>query len=147
MAEFFLDSFYCFFFTVLASVYFVLGIGKNEDVRKLLLDGGDAAGVLTFDYVYDFFGKGKGLFLYDLTAFNHVNGDVVVDKAKNLKVKHFDVAFYFQNVFFAHFIASNVFNDGYGVVNLVEAELIVYVKAFAGADVVEHEAFFDLSYV
>ena len=62
------------------------GIREEEDVGKLLLDGSDAAGILTFDYIYNFLGKSKGFFLYNLAALDYVNGYVVVDESKNVKV-------------------------------------------------------------
>ena len=52
------DSLNCFLFAVLASVDFVLGICKYEDVRKFLLNGSYATRVLALDYIHDFLGEG-----------------------------------------------------------------------------------------
>ena len=51
-----------------------------------LLDGSDASGVAAFDDVFDLFGKYQFLLLYDLTVFDDVDGDVVVDIAEDIKV-------------------------------------------------------------
>ena len=45
-----------------------------------LLDGSDTSGVAAFDDVLDLFGKYQFLLLYDLTVFDDVDGDVVVDE-------------------------------------------------------------------
>ena len=81
-----------------------------------LLDGSDASGVAAFDDVFDLFGKYQFLLLYDLTVFDDVDGDVVVDECQDIQIQHIDVTFYFQNVFFAHFSAAGVFDDGNGAV-------------------------------
>ena len=51
-----------------------------------LLDGSDASGVAAFDDVFDLFGKYQFLLLYDLTVFDDVDGDVVVDIAEDIEV-------------------------------------------------------------
>ena len=81
-----------------------------------LLDGSDASGVAAFDDVFDLFGKYQFLLLYDLTIFDDVYGDVVVDEGQYIQVQHIDITFYFQNVLFAHFSAAGVFDDSNGAV-------------------------------
>ena len=76
-----------------------------------LLDGSDASGVAAFDDVFDLFGKYQFLLLYDLTVFDDVDGDVVVDECQYIQIQHIDITFYFQNVLFAHFIAFRIFYD------------------------------------
>mgnify|MGYP004422978237 FL=1 len=56
-----------------------------------LLDGSDASGVAAFDDVLDLFGKYQFLLLYDLTVFDDVDGDVVVDECQNVKIQHIDI--------------------------------------------------------
>ena len=51
-----------------------------------LLDGSDASGVAAFDDVFDLFGKYQFLLLYNLTVFDDVDGDVVVDIAEDIEV-------------------------------------------------------------
>lgn len=81
-----------------------------------LLDGSDASGVAAFDDVFDLFGKYQYLLLYDLTIFDDVDGDVVVDECQYIQIQHIDVTFYFQNILFAHFSAAGVFDDSNGAV-------------------------------
>lgn len=81
-----------------------------------LLDGSDASGVAAFDDVFDLFGKYQFLLLYDLTIFDDVYGDVVVDEGQYIQIQHIDITFYFQNVLFAHFSAAGVFDDSNGAV-------------------------------
>ena len=49
-----------------------------------LLDGSDASGVAAFDDVFDLFGKYQFFLLYDLTVFDDVDGDVVVEDRKSV---------------------------------------------------------------
>lgn len=81
-----------------------------------LLDGSDASGVAAFDDVFDLFGKYQFLLLYNLTVFDDVDGDVVVDECQDIQIQHVDVTFYFQNILFAHFSAAGVFDDSNGAV-------------------------------
>ena len=55
--------------------------GQCEDLRQLLLNGGDAAGILAADHIGDFFRKSKRFLGYDLAVTNDIYGDVVVDEA------------------------------------------------------------------
>ena len=43
---------------VFAAVHFLARVGQDEDLIQLLLDGGDAAGILAFHDVADLFGEG-----------------------------------------------------------------------------------------
>ena len=81
-----------------------------------LFDGSDASGVAAFDDVFDLFGKYQLLLLYDLTVFDDVDGDVVVDECQYIQIQHIDITFYFQNVLLAHFSAAGVFDDSNGAV-------------------------------
>ncbi len=85
-----------------------------------LLDGSDASGVAAFDDIFDLFGKYQYLLLYDLTIFDDIDGDVVVDECQYIQIQHIDVTFYFQNVLFAHFSAAGVFDDSNGSLNPAE---------------------------
>ena len=81
-----------------------------------LLDGSDTSGVAAFDDVFDLFGKYQFFLLYDLTIFDDVYGDVVVDEGQNIQIQHIDITFYFQNVLLAHFSATGVFDDSNGAI-------------------------------
>ena len=53
-----------------------------------LLDGSDASRVAAFDDVFDLFGKYQFLLLYDLTVFDDVDSDVVVDECQYIQIQH-----------------------------------------------------------
>ena len=55
-----------------------------------LLNGSDASGVAAFDDVFDLFGKYQFLLLYNLTVFDDVDGDVVVDEGQDIQIQHID---------------------------------------------------------
>lgn len=78
---------------VLASVYFVLFISKIEDLRKFLLDGRDATGIVTSKNSVDLLGENESSFLYDLAGFDNINCDVVINEGEDIKVKCIYVAF------------------------------------------------------
>lgn len=109
-------AFAVFLFAVFAAVDLFFLIGEDKYVGQSLLNGSDASGVAAFDDVFDLFGKYQFLLLYDLTVFDDVDGDVVVDEGQDIQIQHIDVTFYFQNVFFAHFSAAGVFDDSNGAV-------------------------------
>ena len=109
-------AFAVFLFAVFAAVDLFFLIGEDEYVGQSLLNGSDASGVAAFDDVFDLFGKYQYLLLYDLTIFDDIDGDVVVDECQYIQIQHIDVTFYFQNVFFAHFSAAGVFDDSNGAV-------------------------------
>ena len=52
-----------------------------------LLDGSDASGVAAFDDIFDLFGKYQFFFLYNLTVFDDVDGDVVVDECQHIQAQ------------------------------------------------------------
>lgn len=54
-----------------------------------LLDGSDASGVAAFDDIFDLFGKYQFFLLYDLTVFDDVDGDVVVDECQDIQIQRY----------------------------------------------------------
>ena len=48
-----------FFFTVFATIYFLVGVSQHKDVRQLLLNGCNASWVMTVNYIFDLFGKNQ----------------------------------------------------------------------------------------
>ncbi len=62
---------------------------------KLLLDGGDAAGIFAADNIFYHLREHQIFFVYNFSILDNVDGNVVVDKGKHVKVKLIDVAFYF----------------------------------------------------
>ena len=76
-----------FFFAVFAAIQFLFLVGKNKDVRKFLFDGSDAAGIFAADHVFDLLGEMEALFLYDLTVFDDVYSDIVIDETKHIQIQ------------------------------------------------------------
>ena len=132
----FLGSFCIFFLTVFAAVDLFCRISQIEDVGQFLFDGGDAAGVVAVDHVFDLLGQHQILFVNDLPVLNYIDGDVVVDICQNVQIQHVDVAFHLQNIFFAHFFTAGIFDDGHGTVQLVQSQMLIDGQAFAGLDMI-----------
>ena len=116
-------------------------------MRQFLFDGSDTAGIFTFDDVMDFPGKYQFLFVYDFAVFDDIDGNVMVDKGQDIQIQCVDITFHFQDIFFAHFIASGILDDGNCTVQLIQFEMVVDGKTLTGFDVIQHKALFDFSYI
>lgn len=136
-----------FLFTVLTTVDLLFLVGKYEDMGKLLLYGSDAAGIPAFDDVLDLAGQDQFLFVHDLAVLDHIDRDIVVDEGQHIQIQSVDVTLYFQDIFLAHLIAAGVLDDRHGTVQLVQLQMMIDGEAFAGLDMVQHEAFLDFSYI
>ena len=99
------------------------------------------------DDVFDLFREGQLLFGHDLSVFDDVYRDVMVDDSQNVQIQGIDVTFHLQDVLFSHLVAAGIFDDGDGAVQLVKLQMVVDGHAFSGFDMIEHEAFFDFSYI
>ena len=113
-----------FFFAVLAAVNFFFFICQEEYMIQPLLDGSDAAGVFAFDHIGDLFWKLQLFFVNDLFVLDDIDGDIVVNKAKDIQIQLFDRTFNFDDIFSAHFVASGIFDDGNCTVQLVQLQVI-----------------------
>ena len=71
----------------------------------------------------------------------------MVDKAENVEVEHVDIAFYLQNVLFAHLVAARIFDDRNGAVELIELQMVIDGHCHACLNMVEYKAFFNFTYV
>ena len=85
------DSFYFILFGVLfLAVHAAVGLGlrirKIEDMRQLLLDGGDAAGIFAVDDVCDFLWHFHPFFLYDMAVLDDIDRDVVIDVSQDIQI-------------------------------------------------------------
>lgn len=78
----------------------MLRIGKDEYMIQFLLDGGDTTWVLAFDHIYDLLWKRKFLFLSNISVFDDIDGDVVIDKSDDVQIQIFNRALYFNDVLF-----------------------------------------------
>ena len=64
-------------------------------MRKFLFDGSDASWIFTTDDVFDHLWKYQFLFAYDLTVFNNIDSNIVIDESENIQIQSVDVTFYF----------------------------------------------------
>ena len=112
--------------------------GQCEDLRQLLLNGGDAAGILAADDVGDALGQLE-LALFDaLAVLDDVDGDAGVDIADDIPVK-VEHLVDLDDVLAAELAARNVFEQRDGAVELVKAEDVVELHRLAGGDVVDND--------
>ena len=114
---------------------------------QALLDGSDAAWVLTFDDVCDLFWKFQDPFLNDLLVFDDVDGEVVIDETEDVHVEVLDRAFYLDDVLDTHFVALGILDDGNGAVKFVKFQVMINSHGFAGLDMVKYETFVKCSNV
>ena len=75
------------------------------------------------------------------------SSDVVIDKSENIKIQHIYAAFYFDDIFFSHFVAAGVFDDGNTAVQFVKFQIMINCHGFAGFDVIQNKSLFDTSYI
>ena len=109
-----------------------------EDLRQLLLNGGDAAGILAADDVGDALGQLE-LALFDaLAVLDDVDGDAGVDIADDIPVK-VEHLVDLDDVLAAELAARNVLEQCDGAVELVKAEDVVELHRLAGGDVVDND--------
>ncbi len=94
-------------------------------MREFLLDGGDASRIFASDHVFDLPRQHQILFGNNLSVFDHIYGDVVVDKRQHIQIQHINVTFHLENILFSHFITSGIFDDGYRAVQLIKLQVMV----------------------
>ena len=112
--------------------------GQCEDLRQLLLNGGDAAGILAADDVGDALGQLE-LALFDaLAVLDDVDGDAGIDIADDVPVK-VEHLIDLDDVLAAELAARNVFEQRDRAVELVKAEDVVELHRLAGGDVVDND--------
>ena len=112
--------------------------GQCEDLRQLLLNGGDAAGILAADDVGDALGQLE-LALFDaLAVLDDVDGDAGVDIADDIPVK-VEHLVDLDDVLAAELATRNVLEQRDGAVELVKAEDVVELHRLAGGDVVDND--------
>lgn len=87
---------------------------------KSLFYGSDTAWIFTADDIFDFPGQGKLLFFHNLSVFDDIDRNGVVDKAENVQIQHVHVTFHFQDIFPVHLAAAGIFDNCHGTVQLVK---------------------------
>lgn len=112
--------------------------GQCEDLRQLLLNGGDAAGILAADDVGDALGQLELALFGALAVLDDVDDDAGVDIADDIPVK-VEHLVDLDDVLAAEFAARNVLEQRDGAVELVKAEDVVELHRLAGGDVVDND--------
>ena len=136
-----LSSSAVFLFAVFASVDLILLIRQHEYMIQPLLDRCDTSRILAADHVADFFWEFQLFLLNDLFIFNDVDRDVVIDESEDVQIHEVDGAFDLDNIFFTHFIAFCVLDNGNTAVQFVKMQIFVDIHAPACFDMVEHKTF------
>ena len=112
--------------------------GQCEDLRQLLLNGGDAAGILAADDVGDALGQLELALFGALAVLDDVDGDAGVDIADDVPVK-VEHLIDLDDVLAAELAAGNVLEQRDRAVELVKAEDVVELHRLAGGDVVDND--------
>ena len=120
----------------------MLPVGQPEDVGQLLLDGGDAAGILAANDPGDGLGQVGVELLHPLAPPDDVHGNVGVDVAQHIIVEVDDLVD-LQNVLLAVLAAGGVLDHRHLALQLVQAQVPVQVHAPPGGDVVDDDAIDD----
>ena len=130
------------FFTINASVSFVLSVCQLKYMWQFLLNGSNTARVFTFDDVGDGF-RHCQFFLFDnFAATDNVNRHMAPDETENIKIQiHFTLNF--DDVFFTHFAACGIFYDGNLAVQFIQFQIIVNFHASSGFDMIDNNAVFN----
>ena len=116
----------CAGLAVYAAVYALAAVGKAENMVKLLLGGGYAAGIFAEDHIYKLLGKLHALFLrhdavpYDIYRYLGVN------KAQSVYVK-VKIGIYFDYILAHHAAAWNIFYKRNGAVQTVQPQQLIYL--------------------
>ena len=90
--------------TISAAIYLMILIIEIEDMRKLLLDRGDAARVFAVDHIADLVRQMKRFLIYNRGILNNIYGDVMINKTENVQIHKVDRAFNLHDIFLSHFI-------------------------------------------
>ena len=136
-----------FLLAVSAAVDLALGIGQEEDVGQLLLNGGDASGIVAFENADDLFGHCHFLFLNDLAALDDIDGDIGIDQGYSVKAQSIGIAFHLENVLASHIVAAGVLDDRDLIVLSVEVKIMVDQHCLAGLNMVKNDSVFYFAYV
>ena len=94
-------------------------------MRELLLDRGDASGIVALYDIPYFPGKLEASLFDYLTGFDDIYGDVMVNECKNIKIESIDIAFNLQDILLSHYLGTCILDYRNRAVHLVEPEMLV----------------------
>ena len=127
-----------FLFTIFTSVNLILLICQNKHLIQSLLDGSNAARILAFDHVHNLLRQLQLFLCNDLFVLDDIYGNIMIDKTKDIQIQIFNRAFYFDDIFNAHFITFGIFDNRNGAVQLIKLQVMIDGHGFARFDVVEY---------
>ena len=128
--------------TISAAIYLMILIIEIEDMRKLLLDRGNAARVLAVDDICDFFRHLDIFFLYDFSILDDVDRDTVIDVAEHINIYQIKAAVDLDDVLASHLAAARIFDNSHLAVQLVQPQFKVNIHTASCLDVVQNKTFF-----
>ena len=123
---------------VQAAVDAPLPIREHELLRQLALGRGDAARILAPQHAADALGQLERALFLQLAAADDVDRDARIDIADQVPVE-LHLAVDLDDVLAAELAAGDVFEDGNGAGELVQAEDLVEFHGLAGRDVVDDD--------
>lgn len=133
-------------FAVFASVDLFFFVREDKYMIQTLFDGCDTSRIFAADDIADLLWQCELLLGDNLTVFDDIDCDIVIDESKDVKIHKIDRTLDLHDIFFAHFAALGIFNDGYTAVQFVKVEILVNLHALAGLDVIQHESLGDTTY-
>lgn len=92
---FLLDWIAVFLFAIFAAVNLALSVSQNKNLIQFLLNGSDAAGIFALNDIFDLTWQVQFFFLHNLVIFDDIDGDIVIDEAKDIEIQCFNRTFYF----------------------------------------------------
>lgn len=131
-----------FGFAVDAAVFAGLSVCQFEDVGNFLLYGSDAARVLAVNDICQFFRKLGVEFFRTSAVFYDIDRYVGVDISQCIQIQ-IQFCIDFDDVFFAHFLAGCIFDQGNGGVQMIQIQEMIQIHPSACCDVVDYHAVMD----
>ena len=71
----------------------------------------------------------------------------MVDKTKDIQIQIFDRAFNLDDIFFAHFLAAGILDNGNGTVQFIQFQVMINSHSLAGFDMIQNITFTKSTYV
>ena len=71
----------------------------------------------------------------------------MVDKTKNIQIQILDGAFNLDDIFFAHFLAAGILDNGNGTVQFIQFQVMINSHSLAGFDMIQNITFTKSTYV
>ena len=126
---------------VFAAVGAFFLVYEMEDVREVVLHGGDATRILATDDILHSVRYFQLHLLDGFPVFDDVHRRVRVNQSQEIVVDVNDIVD-LDNVFLAHLLTVGVADEGDIIIGLVEVQIIEHLDAISGGNVVDDNTFF-----